>query len=310
MVAKTHRWRYRECVKLLTAIFGYQRYYLLKNTIDSFCAYGPDSDLLIIDDGSDDPRLLAYLAEIKKRPRVEVIQRDRENNAQHGGLYPNMNLAVDKAIEGGYSHIFFLQDDVQFMWKDETFCDRVEHIFKTRPDAAMVNCFFFKGIIARQLRDRLIPFQDADTWHISPYGIVDIGIMPVSLLQEKKWRFGNTENGNSRHWVDWGYKLYALRAPTLAFIPWPQVRASGKSFGHERKPRRAFFLKPLDDAQIATLKAMPLSDIPYQENFCPPWGWKCLSPYWFTKFSWKHYTRYLKQCIKDRDFYPKLSGVR
>ncbi len=297
-------------MRLLSAIFSYQRYHLFRNTVDSFFAFGPDSDLLIVDDGSDDPRILAYLAEIAKRPRVTVIRRDREGGAQHGGLYPNMNLAVDHAVEGGYSHIFFLQDDVQFLWKDDDFCKRVEHVFRTQPDAAMVNCFFFKGIVARQMRERLIPFTEADAWHLTPYAIVDIGIMPLALLQEKKWRFGNTESGNSKHWVDWGYKLYALRMPTLAFVPWPQVRSAGRSFGYERKPRRAYFLKPLDAAQIEKLKNMPLSAIPYQEHFCLPWGWRCLSPYWFTKFSRKYYLRYLRQCMKDGDFYPKWVGVK
>ncbi len=297
-------------MRLLAALFCYNRYHLLHNSIQSFLAYGPDADLLVVDDGSDDPRVIAYLEEVKTRPRVTVIRRDRQATDGHGGLYPNMDKAVDQAIAHDYSHIFFLQDDVQFMWKDPQFEARVEHVFKTRPNAAMVNCFFLKGIIARQLRERLEPHEEAKAWHIKPYGIVDIGIMPVALLKEKQWRFIGTENKNSAIWVDWGYKLYALSAPTLAFIPWPEVRVNDKVSGKERTPKREYFLKPLDDAQIKKLQSLPLSVIPYHEHYCLPWGWKCFSPYWFTKFSWKHYMRYLKECITDGDFMPKWVGVK
>ncbi len=290
-------------MQLLTALFSYNRYYLLKNTIDSWIEFGPGGDLLIIDDGSDDLRLVSYLKELTNRNRITVIQRNQNHLNVHGGLYANMTLATQYAIDHAYEYIFFLQDDVQFMWRDEQFLDRIRTIFATCTDAAMITPFFHRAIMARQMRKRLIPHASGLCWHLLPYGIIDIGIMPVQLLKEKKYIFRNSETENSFAWKAWGYKLYSMPAPILAFIPWPEVRSSGRKMGFERLPKRKYFLKPLNEERIAKLKNQGLS-IADHEDYCLPWGWSCLSPYWFTKFS-NEYWKYLWKSIRHNERWPK-----
>jgi|GEM_PF-5054273 len=295
-------------MRLLTALFSYNRYHLLQNTVESWREFGPSGDLLIMDDGSDDQRINAYFQQLKTQPRISIQKRDRAQEAQHGGLYANMTLATAYAIENKYSHIFFLQDDVQFMWKDPQFEARVEAIFNTCSDAAMVSPVFQRAITATRIRKRLMPHESGLAWHITPYAIVDMGIMPVQLLKERAWQFDNTEMRNSDAWKHWGYKLYAMPAPTVAFIPWPNVWSGKSHHGHERAPNRPYFLKPLSADQIHHLTAT--KDIPFAEDCCLPWGWHCLSPYWLTKFQRQYYLRYLWEGMKAGEYWPKWVGIR
>jgi len=290
-------------MKLLNAVFSYNRYYLLKNTVDSLLEFGPEGDVLVVDDGSDDPRVVEYLRSLEGR--AAVVRRDRQERDFHGGLYENMNLAVDRALAGGHSHVFFIQDDVQFMWKDAGFAARVEKIFAARPDAAMVFPIFQKGILAAALGARMEPHPEAEAWHLTPYGIADMGVMPLSLLREKAWRFLPSEGENARVWRSWGYKLYIPSAPSVAWVPWPTALAFGRRASSERRPVERYFLRPLTGSQTAVLKNRSLKDLVYHEDFCLPWGWRCLSPYWFTRSR----REYLKTLWSARVM-PRLAGAR
>jgi glycosyltransferase involved in cell wall biosynthesis len=292
-------------MRLLYAITSYNRYFLLKNTVESVFAFAPQGDVLIADDGSTDQALLQYYRQLEAEGRVVVLQKSHAGDAQkmHGGLYDCMNRATEYAIEKGYSHIFYLQDDVQFMWKDSDLLHRIEHVFATHADAAMVNPIFQKKIIARSMRDRLEPYGDADAWHLKPYGIADIGCVRVELLKEKQWRFGATETKNHVQWSTWGYKLYCLRCPVLAWVPWPPVYNRERRQGVERKPRRAFLLKPLSERQVKTLRSLPLQKIPYTEDFCFPWGWWCWSPYCFTILNMEYWNN-LRKAVKRGECFP------
>ncbi len=293
-------------MRLLAVIFCYERPYLLRNAVESFFAFGPDADLLIVDDGSEDKELRKYLDDVRKQPRTSVIIRKKDAGGSHGGLYVNMTLATEYAMQKDYTHIFYLQDDVQFMWKDASFLERVQNVFEQKNDASMVSCLFQKGIIGRQMRKRLIPHTDINAWHLMPYGMADIGIMPVSLLRERRWTFGESETENNTQWYEWGYRLYTLSMPTLAFVPWPPVDAGGKRYGKTRRTKEHYMLKPLTQRQIDTLRSMTPEQIPFHEDFCLPWGWRCFSPYWFTRFTWKEYLPLLWKSIRHGERWPKI----
>ncbi|TSC59247.1 MAG: hypothetical protein Greene041619_83 [Candidatus Peregrinibacteria bacterium Greene0416_19] len=291
-------------VRLLTAIFGYNRYFLLRNAVESFFAFGPQGDLLLVDDGSDDRRIVEYLASIEERPGVTVMRTDRTGSGYHGGLYANMNRAIDHAVAGGYSHVFFAQDDVQFLWRDPRFLERAETVFEAYPKVSIVVPFFFRAINIHRVRARYVPEQSVGVWRDPNYGIIDQGVMRVSLIREKGWRFRESENANSAAWKEWGYCLAFLRDPTVGFVPWPQAWRGKQLQGRERKPKREFFLKPLSQEQIEKLQSLPLSEFPLHEDFCLPWGWWCRTPYWFVPDR-REYRTMLKE-VKGRRWFPWL----
>lgn len=291
-------------MKLLTAIFSYNRYYLLKNAIESFYEFGPDSDLLVVDDGSSDSRIREYLEHVKKEKGAAVIVSTSHIYGFHGGLYENMNRAVEYALARDYTHIFFVQDDMQFMWEDESFLQRVKGIFDGLTDAAMILPVFQKGIVQDTFKERFEVHPNWYVWHLKPYGICDLGIMPLSLIKKHKWGFGESEGKNGQIWRELGYKLYVTTTPIIAWVPWPQVKKFNKIFGSERKPMSKYFLKPLTKEQIQKLEGQGVSAIPCHEDFCFPWGWRCLSPYWFTHNRGEYIKLILKGILKGR--YPKI----
>jgi len=292
-------------MRILYVIISYNRYFLLKNAVESLLAYAPAGNLLIVDDGSNDPRLLQYYEHLKRERKAHIRQGTHEGSERilHGGLYRCMNIGMDYAIQHDYSHVFYLQDDVQFMWKDDHLVKRIENVFNRCPDAAMVSPIFQKKIIARAMRARLQPNVAGDCWHMTPYGIADIGCVPVKLLAEKRWRFGETETKNHVQWASWGYKLYCLRAPVIAWVPWPLVYNRETRSGIERYPRKQFLLKPLSPRSIRRLCSLPLGHIPYTEDFCFPWQWWCWSPYCFTVLNMEYWNN-LRKAVKRLECFP------
>ncbi len=287
-------------MKLLTVVFSYNRYALLKNTVDSFYAFGPESDLLIMDDGSPDTRIHDFLSSCKKNARTSVWIKSAHVPAFHGSLYENMNRAVSMALSGGYTYIFFVQDDMQFMWKDDDFHQRIARFFLCYPDAAMLSPFFQKKISAHKHPDRFEKGVGGKEWHLKPYGICDVGVMPLSLFQKTQWKFQASAAENGRVWRSWGYKVYVPTAPTLAWVPWPQVRQYSSIFGREREPKHRYFLKPLSPEQIVRLRAIDCARLPYHEDFCFPWGWSCISPYWFTNLHREYFSLLLQGMLKGK----------
>lgn len=272
-------------MKLLNCVFSYNRPIYLRNTVESLLEYFKFGDTTVIDDGSEDPKTLEYLNELKRRG-VQVVNQNRFADQAmyqylHGGLYENMDLAVELAERGGYQYVHFVQDDVQFMWHDPDLPAKVERIFQI-PKASMVENVFFWGIVRDRIGKRLELIPEANCYHRIPHGLLDMGIMPVALLREHRFRFGNgIESTNSAWWRRRGYKAYRLHAPSMMYVPWPVTFRPGKGqLGHAVTPIHKYLLKPLDKAQIDQLTSRPLTDIPFAEDYCFPWGWKCKTPYW------------------------------
>jgi hypothetical protein len=274
-------------VRLLNCVFSYNRYYYLKNAVESLIEYFRFGDTLIVDDGSTDPSLLDYLSYLETKNVGIIRQPGRSDESfymnSHGGLYENMDTAVQFASIHGYDYIQFIQDDVQFIWHDPQLLTKVETIFRTFTDAAQVGNIFFKGIVRAETLRRLELIPQANCYHLQPYGMSDMGIVPVALLKEHGFRFGNgSEKPNSAWWRRRGYRAYSLSAPTMSWVPWPGVIQFGNESAEGHPPVQKYYLEPLDGHQIERLLTKPLKDVPFAEDYCLPWDWNCPKPYWFT----------------------------
>jgi len=295
-------------MKLLNVIFSYNRYYLFKNTVESCLEFGPEGDLLIVDDGSDDVRIIEYLKELKDR-KINVIIRDKHLNGFHGKLYDNMDLATDYAIKNNYKYIFYIQDDMQFMWKDNSFITKVETIFNNNKNVSMISPLFQKGILSDKFNEHFEIISECNCWCRRLYAICDIGIMSVDLLKEKKWKFKKSETENCNTWYNWGYKLYIIKPPILSWIPWSGIEWILTGAIKNMSPKNRYLLKPFTNEQIDILTNSDLKDIPTHEKYCFPWGWKCLSPYWFTGGRRDYIKLTMKKFFK-KGILPKISTIR
>lgn len=289
-------------MRVLSVIVCHNFYYYLRNTLESLLEYFPLGDVLVVDNGSTDSRLIEYLnhKEISE-PRVKVVFRG-ENNIRRkvGSLYEAYNLAIDHAIDREYDYLHLMADDVQYMWTDEQILDKVDHIFKSLPQVLNVSAFFFRQVGSYNLDRRFNLDARSLGYKSLDYGVADDGFFRVKTLVETKFKFLDSEGLHGKIMLDRGYNRFQLRDPFIAEIPWPATRRGGKIIGKEGPPRERYYLKPLDQDQITALQARPIQEYPYLEDYCFPWGYACLTPIWVTNPSIEYIESLITRRIKAK----------
>ncbi|MHB8694008.1 MAG: hypothetical protein ACYDHH_22445 [Solirubrobacteraceae bacterium] len=191
------------------------------------------------------------------------------------------------------------QDDMQWMRSDPELPERVSSLFERLPDAAQVSTVFYKAVL-RNIRSRLKSIEGVGCYHVRPYGMADTGFVRLALVEEEGFRFHGTEGTTSEFWLERGYRVYALHAPHLAWLPHPSLVA--ELIG---SPRQTYYLSPLDEHESARLTAAPLGEIPFHEDWCLPWGWRALRPFWFTGYSAEYPSMVLESLRRRQVAWPR-----
>lgn len=140
---------------LEAAIFSYNRLEHLRTAVDSARANLPSARIGVFDDRSTDPAMLAYLDSLGEM----VVRADENLNARHGGLYANMQRAVEMA-EGRY--LLILQEDFQVVRPVVPVdFDEISTIFASDARCAFLSVLFMPRGRMRRYRRQLAP----DTAH-------------------------------------------------------------------------------------------------------------------------------------------------
>jgi glycosyltransferase involved in cell wall biosynthesis len=265
-------------LKLLNCVISFQRLPYLRNTVESLLEFFKLGDTLIVDNGSKDTELHRYLDRLEARG-VSTLRRGwrGDRDPVRVGYHEGMNEAIDYAAEKGYDYVQFVEDDMQFMWHDPSVLEKVERVFVRRPDASWV-CPIFFDRSDPLCPENLEPSPAVNGYRDALYSAHTTGFMPVSLSTEHGFRFTGEEH-NERYLKVRGFHVYYLHSPVAAWLPWAAGYRYGKLEGSIRPPAKEYYLKPLTQAQIDSLTQRPLSDIPYDDRYCRPWGWAALKPY-------------------------------
>ena len=121
------------------AIFSYNRHFYLKNALHSVQRNVSDVRVRIYDDGSDQSEMKKFLAENSDL----VGARLKGLDSKHGGLYTNMQSALDEAQE---DYLLLMQDDTQIVRKMEREdLEAINRAFEVFPTAAFLSVMFLKG---------------------------------------------------------------------------------------------------------------------------------------------------------------------
>ncbi|MCH8492849.1 MAG: glycosyltransferase family 2 protein [Idiomarina sp.] len=218
--------------KLLVFIFSYNRGDFLRNCVDSVLRHIPGALITVIDDHSNDTDTQHYLANLPSGVRLH--QPEQHEHARHGGLYNNMQAALElaNAAQGNTADAtelaLFLQDDMQVV-RDVSADDwqNIHGFYQQYPNAAFLNPLFLKG--ARKARDVRITRLAADypvyfrhyPAKANPRGIsyADAMILHIPRLIKAQWQFiqGETENAEQaqRLFGKMGFMLH----PFAMFLP-------------------------------------------------------------------------------------------
>ncbi|MCB0696112.1 MAG: glycosyltransferase family 2 protein [Chitinophagaceae bacterium] len=259
--------------KWVLCVFSYNRGMLLRNLLRSARLFYPEFDIVIFDDNSDDAETQKVLTEQGSTNCKVIISPSDHTKSKHGGLYAQMNKALMYAIDHQYSYAYFVQDDMQFLWRDEVLENKITKAF-TRKECLMCNSSFLQKILTDGIEDRL-PLAEDNLYTFKGNGVADTGIIDLEKAREADLQFPeHSESGNGQYWYNKGFRLYWLPQPHLAWVPWPATFRN-----RQKENRKTNELLPLTDESIKRLQQNQsyayLEDYTKTVRLLP-------KPYWYT----------------------------
>lgn len=253
-------------------IFSYNRAAFLLNCVQSIerCVRG--AKLSVIDDGSEDPATLEALREIGENH--EVLRPQRAAGGKHGGLYANMQLALERFADEAL--VCFLQDDMQIV-RDVDEAQRLAFAdyFAHSPRAGFLHPCFLKS----PGRPGSLRFEAGTGTYQRPQGPDSVGrfysdiflARPARLLEEG-WRFAESEPENERQA---GARFEPMGYLFMPFAMWlpevPAWRGQRKTLAlrlAERTRNCGFHpFTPLAGEDLARLRQRTPAVLPCAEDF-------------------------------------------
>jgi len=256
------------------AIFSYNRLFYLKNALNSVQRNLPDARIRIYDDGSEQSEMKDFLVENSNL----VGATSKRLESKHGGLYANMQSALD-AAETDY--LLFMQDDTQIVRKmDLDDLAAIDRAFEAFPNAAFLSVMFLKGEKKRRYK-RVLRVDDGNQLYRSKSledGVVqsyyDVVLCHVPRLRAAGWQFENTEVANMTQASKLFGEMPILRNPVMFFCPEvPFFRDRKQSLAArilEKRRKVNPVFHDMAEEDITQLKKRHLSLLPYAEDWLTP----------------------------------------
>jgi len=190
--------------KIFTAVFSYNRPLHLENCLQSLKDMYPDAHVVVFDDNSPNPAV----DEVIQKFDCEV-RKGKGGSGRHGGLYDNMQMAYEEAIEGGYDYLLSVQDDLQLVRPvDDRVLADIEDAFLAAPSVFCLDVEFSRSISGGRPTLFVLAGEDAPPAPFRDY--LDVSLFHVGRMQAADWSF-NLE----LHIVVSGEKSLSLRASSL-----------------------------------------------------------------------------------------------
>jgi glycosyltransferase involved in cell wall biosynthesis len=179
-------------------IFSYNRGGHLELCVQSALAHAADCRIVVIDDASTDPSTVRVLDSLPAT--VECVRRERTSQLRHGGLYDNMQMALDMA--GTAPFMMFVQDDVQFVRNlDPEDYAEIDALCAMEP-TAFVNTTFLRQSALDSLRlnisDNGLYYESHNDSIYTARSYVDVMAVSPTKLRSLGWNFEEGEQANAK----------------------------------------------------------------------------------------------------------------
>lgn len=268
-------------------VFSYNRGRFLEHCVQSIEQCAPGCAIVVYDDDSSDPDTLEVLGRIAQRHRVVPFSGKRAG--KHGGLYANMQAALDEQASG--TLVCFIQDDMQLVRRlDAAELEGFATHFSRSEAPALLQPSFLK---AREMAggkggiryDAADDCYYCDRWSSSAGAhYSDILIASVDQLRRVGWQFRPREAGNEvearRHFP----QMHYLRHPFMAWLPsvpaWRgRTQTLGLRLGQKLAACGFHPLKLMSEAERQTFLARDAGHLPVAEDWLqctgetPPAPW-------------------------------------
>lgn len=209
-------------------VFSYNRGIYLQNCLDSIKKCNLTIDVTIIDDNSDDEETVNILNALNSTEGFTVVKPSVQENLEKrlGGLYGNMNLAIEIAKKEQKEHVIFIQDDMQFVRKINTDdLTKIELIFEQNQDIQQIQSCFLRRLAKARIKSHLTSVDNGShlVWDSGsgPHSnFAAVGIYYVPRLTKIHGPFIAGERANNKVAIQNSIKLAQLYQPFMMWLPY------------------------------------------------------------------------------------------
>ena len=287
---------------LTVCIFSYNRAALLKNCVHSVQSNLPGCRLRVYDDNSDDRETKDYLDTLGE----QVFFSKESVSGQRGGLYKNMQLALDEAET---EYILFLQDDSQVVrFVDIEDIKIIDEFFATYLRSAFIAPCFFQGRSRGKYKTVLVPgiagYFFSGTFPLS--ACCAIVIANVARLRAVRWTFLNGEKRNDTKARKYFSMMLQLAHPFVMHVPEPPVfrykinTLANRISNNSIEPK---YFKTMKTEEVKAMRSRPLSQMPFAEDFLHTQNPTVRKPYIYSNVSTELF--YIRKLYKCELFFRK-----
>lgn len=261
-------------------VFSYNRGRYLHNCLDSLFRHAPQYPVTVMDDGSTDPAVDTALEAFGER--IRVIRNDRASTAYLGGLYANMQQALDD--RDGDDLALFIQDDQQIVRDlDERDEQHWKRFFAVHPEAVELATTFLKanrrpGSLNFHI-DPEVPVYFRDDSVSRRAHFAATGLFHTARLREADWGFMPTEGENNQQARELGVRMGFTPYPFMMWLP----NAESSKFRRKSLLHRfaewyrevGFYpYEPMTPSEVKWLYERDLSKLPLAQEVLRPTGMK------------------------------------
>lgn len=251
------------------AVISCNRMHYLRNCVESILALaGGGFELLVIDNGSTEPGMSAYLGSLETNARVCYVKRfeDRRPNE----LYRAMTFAIDWSRDRGNRFINFIQDDCQWLRRDDSLLGRVRDGFDSMPEVAQIHTsLIWRDKYHKWLKEggvRSVKIAGRRYLYFDHKPPCDTGFTRVSLFDSiGTWPAGVSLKGEGgaelgeewlyRRCMEVGAKRVWSLDPALGMLYNAAYVRGYERIGRYEPPRSGFYLRPWTPLQIKLIEA-------------------------------------------------------
>jgi len=205
-------------------LFSFNRGRFLKNCLQSIELAAPNSPVTIIDDDSDDPETLRILESAACQHDVIQPHDRRLSESKTGGLYNNLNLAINLMRDRKNVRALFLQDDMQFVRRlTQKDIRIIDAYFAANPTAIQMQTCFIRREDEARFRERGRVDASATSLIIPPDlqrgkdTFSAVGVFDASRVAE---RLGSFEAGEGRNNITARRAGIVMGRAIFPFINW------------------------------------------------------------------------------------------
>ena len=283
-------------MKFLFCVLTCNRYYYLKNCLDSIFKFLPtdEFDILVCDNNTYDKRLKNYISKMqKKHSNLHVKYFEDRHRAE---LYRAMNYGIKFAKKRGFDIIKFVQDDYQYIRKDSDVLLHASSFLSKHKNIVQLNT----NMVWRYKSKKVGKVKYVENYGVN-YAIMKdkfacdngftrlsvydkIGLYPLKKVAFKAKSYN--KRGSKTKYVEgeswFANKCRGLRMfraislnPNSALIFDCAYVRGGFIHGDYFAPHNEFYITPLSKKDISLIVSNnKKKKFSYIEDICQPWGYQ------------------------------------